>query len=305
MYAILCFTALLLAQPDLKDRKPHPLAPSLPRLTKEESKKFDEVIERFIQYDIGKLKGDAGQKALEEFKRLPPESIFNLIDGLNRAANMESSCPAVLIAKKVAGILGSTDDLVLLNFAQSQIGADVKAKRHLGVLQDLKFHILLRKGALQRQALAKGNSGTVKSFSSMSLAELEKALSSSTQPKAILMEVEKRTGAKAVELLIAGVTSTDAEVAKLSAGLLAKNLQRQPGEVLRALLKHERTDVRIAAADAVGKKKLRYGAELIDLLQDGNEDVQQAGRRALMQISGGADYGVDVARWREWWSKQK
>jgi hypothetical protein len=309
MKAILCVAVLfVVAQPDYRDREPHPLAPSLPRLTKEESKKFDDIIEGFIQYDIGKLKGDAGKKAFEDFKRLPPEAIFNLIDGLNRAANMESSCPAVLIAKKVNAILSSSDDLDLLKFAQANIGADVKAKRHLGVLQDLQASILFRKGYLQRQALAnKGKTGGPKSPSSMSMSELESAFSKApkAQLRSLLAEAEKRQGAKAVDLLLIGITSDDSSIAKLSQGLLAKNMQRQGTDTLKALLKHERKDVRIAAADAVGKKKLRFGAELIELLQDSDGDVRQAGRRALLPIAGGADYGTDAALWRDWWSRQK
>lgn len=309
MNTFLCSVAMLiLAQPDYSDRKPHPFAPSLPRLTKEESKKFDEVIENFIQWDIGKLKGDAGKKAVEDFSKLPPESIFNLIGGLNRAANMESSCPAVLIAKKVNSILSASDDLDLLKFAQQNIGADVTAKRHLGVLQDLQFNILLRKGALQRRALAekRAGGGGPKSITAMSLAELEKSLSKASGPalKAILTETEKRQGTKAVELLIAGISNADAEISKLSQALLAKNMQRQSSEVLKAMLKHDRTDVRIAAANAVGKKKLRLGAELIALLQDGSDDAREAAHRALVQIAG-TDLGTNADRWREWWSKQK
>jgi HEAT repeat protein len=82
------------------------------------------------------------------------------------------------------------------------------------------------------------------------------------------------------------------------------------------MLKHDRRDVRIAAAQAIGAKKLKYGAELIGLLADGDDDVRQAGRRALVQISGGVDHGPSPdassderesarARWREWWARQK
>src|SRR5262249_44124986 len=120
-----------------------------------------------------------------------------------------------------------------------------------------------------------------------------------------LTEVEKRQGTKAVDLLIGGISNADADISKLSQGLLAKNMQRQNSDVLKKMLKHERSDVRIAAADAVGKKKLRLVPELIGLLQDGNEEVQQAGRRALVQIAGGADYGTDAERWQAWWSKKK
>jgi HEAT repeat protein len=307
---VLCIVAQVPA--DLRDRERHPLAPSLPRLTDEESKKIDAVIDRLIQADIGKIRGDDAKKANDDFNRLGPEAIFNLIDGLNRAANMESSCPAVIIGKKVARVLSTSDDLELLQFAKENIGADVTAKRHLNVLKDLQSMILFRKAAVQRTIAIKG-----KAPSTMSLADLEKAITkeSGAKLKAMLTEAEKRQGPKAVDLLLMGIANPDAEIAKLSQRLLAKNLQHQPGDALKTLLKHDRKDVRIEAAQAVGAKKLRYGAELIVLLQDGDDDVRQAGRSALKAISG-VDHGPEsdansearltaIERWRDWWSKQK
>ncbi len=259
---------------DLRDRERHPLAPSLPRLTKEESAQIDAVIERFIQYDIGKLKGAAGKKALDDFNQLGSESFFNLVDGLNRAAEMEDSCPAVIIGKRVAKIITTTDDPHLLAFAKESIGAGVNAKRHRGTLQDLQAAILFRNAALRSRGI------TIASTRVMSRPELEKAIAKQSGPQ--------------LQLLV----------------------QKQPADLLKGLLKHERADVRIAAAKTVGAKKLRYGSELIGLLQDSDDDVRQAARRALAQIAGGVDHGPSpdasvserefaVARWREWWGKQK
>lgn len=302
-------------QPNLQERERHPLAPSLPLLTKDEYKKIDNIIDRFIAYDTGKLKGAEGKKALDDFNRLGAESIFNLIDGLNRAANMEDSCPAVIIAKRIATIIKSTDDPMLLGVAKDSIGADVKAKRHLGVLKDLQFHILLRKADLQKRGIT---TASAKTASSMSLAELEKAIAreSGNQLKSLLIEAEKRNGVKAVDLLVQGIVNPNVEIAKLSQGLLTKNLQHQPADVLKSLLKHDRRDVRIAVADTIGGKKQRHGAELIELLGDGDDDVRQAARRALVQIATGADHGPSPGasfeeresartRWREWWARQK
>src|SRR5215813_5260811 len=57
-----------------EERKPHPLAPSLPMLTPEEEKKIDDIIDRFILYDTGQLTGEAGRKALREFEALGPDA---------------------------------------------------------------------------------------------------------------------------------------------------------------------------------------------------------------------------------------
>ena len=316
MNTLFCLSTLLVlaAGQNYGDRERHPLAPSLPRLTKEEQKKIDAIVERFIQYDIGKLTGADAKKALEDFNRLGPEAIFSLIDGLNRAANMESSCPAVIIAKKVGTILSRSEDLELLAFARENIGSEVTAKRHLNVLKDLQVSIIVRRGALQRQASAQGGA---KSASSLSLGDLEKAVGkeSGAKLKMALSETEKRQGAKAVDILLMGAKNPDKEIARFSQDLLGKNVQRQSADVLKALLKHDRSEVRITAAKTIAAKKLRLGAELIALLQDGDDEVRQAGRRALSQI-GGVDHGPEadasfadreaaVARWRAWWSKQK
>jgi len=303
MNAIL-FAALVISQGvgDLKDRERHPLAPCLPRLTKAESDKIDAVIDRFILADIGKLKGAEAKKALDDFKGLGPEAIFNLIDGLNRAADMESSCPAVIIAKKVGGILTTTGDIELLSFAKENIGAGVTAKRHLNVLKDLQFNILLRKNTVQRQ-----NAAAAAKVSAMSMNELESAISKGrgSQLKSLLTEAEKRLGPKSAELLIMGLANADVEIVKLAKGLLAKNLQRQNVDTLKMMLKHENRDVRIIAINAVGAKKMKLGNELIGLLESGDSEVARAAQRALVQLSGGADYGDDVTRWRDWWAKQR
>src|SRR5262245_51018666 len=83
-------------------RKPHPLAPSLPQLSEAEEEQLDQIIERFIQTDIGKLRGDEAKRAIAEFNKLGPEAIFALIRGVNRAAEIEASCPVLIIGKKAA-----------------------------------------------------------------------------------------------------------------------------------------------------------------------------------------------------------
>jgi hypothetical protein len=137
-------------------RPRHPLAPSLPLLTKDEEAKVERIIYRFIDYDTGKLRGPDGVKALQDFKNLGPESIPYLIDGFNRAANYEHSCPASVIARKLVGFLSVSNDPELLDYARENIGSGVTAQRHQGVLKDLRLACMLRKSTLQRRALASG-----------------------------------------------------------------------------------------------------------------------------------------------------
>jgi hypothetical protein len=308
------------------DRERHPFAPSLPLLTEKEQQALERVIDRFIEYDTGRLKGPAGAKALAAFKALGPEAIPALLDGLNRAANLEDSCPAVLIAKRLAQLLRASEDPKLLDFAREMIGAGVTARRHTVVLKDLKITCMVRKAALQRAGMGGKGSGSGspakgskagKAPRSMTVAELASAAGSERGPRLrqILNELEKRKGPKVLEGLGTAAAGSDKEVKELARGLLDKHLGRQTAAAVKAQLKHDRPEVRAAAARAVGKRGLRYGAELIGLLTDQEAEVSQASRQALVRLSRGQDYGPEpaadaqdvsaaVERWREWWAGQ-
>jgi len=130
-------------------RKPHPLVPSLPELTDEEEKKLDAIIDRFIEADTGQLKASEAKKAMDEFKALGPEAFFALIRGLNKSANIDHSCPALTIAKKLNGTLRTSTDTELLQYARENIGLGVKKSRHMDAIKDLKLTSSLRLNALK------------------------------------------------------------------------------------------------------------------------------------------------------------
>jgi hypothetical protein len=302
-------------------RPPHPLAPSIPQLTKEEEQRIERIIERFILFDIGKLTGTEGRKALADFNSLGPEAIFSLIDGLNMAANMESSCPAVLIAKKIATILNASSDVELLSFAKENIGAGVTGKRHLGVVKDLQLNAQLRRAVVQRRIGSGGpivNAGKPKAVAAMTLAELAAAAGSERGPqlKLVLTEIEKRNGPVVLNTLGVAASSYEKEVQELSRALLVRHLSRQKPEAVKAQLVHERAEVRAAAAQVTGSRGMRLGQQLIRLLEDEDVEVRQSARRALVQLSRGLDYGPDrtagtgeraeaMRRWQAWWDRQK
>ena len=307
--------ALVSGQTTANDpRPPHSFAPSLPQLSPKEEAKYEAIVERFIQFDTGKLAGAAGKKALDDFNKLPREAIFVLIDGFNRTANMEASCPAVVIGKKIVKILNASDDLELLTFAKDNLGAGVTAKRHLGMLKDVQFSILLRKGTVQRRQAVAGAAGTrSKSNGSLSLGELVKAADTNkgAQLKSVLTELEKRQGPQVFQTLAIAAASPDKEIQFLGAGLLAKHTARQTVPQLKELLRHERPEVRAAAAKEIGTRGLALAGELIDLLLDNEPAVQQAARAALRQLSRGLDFGPEpeaslgeretaMRRWRAW-----
>src|SRR5947209_2711019 len=101
-----------------KARKRSDVAPSLPALTREEEDKLDEVIDQFILADTGRLRGAEAKKAVREFDKLGHAAIPALIRGLNKAAKIEYSCPALMITRKLQRLLLASDDVQLLEYAR-------------------------------------------------------------------------------------------------------------------------------------------------------------------------------------------
>ena len=155
---VLVVTSLLAEPPAGLEtpRKPNPFAPSLRELTDEEEKQVDNVIDRFIAYDTGKLRGSDAKQALSDFQKLGPDAVPGLIRGLNRAAKIEHSCPAVTIAKKLSRMLSASRDVELLEFARENIGAGVTQSRHMGVIKDLRVSCMVRKNALAKSGETQG-----------------------------------------------------------------------------------------------------------------------------------------------------
>jgi hypothetical protein len=295
--------------PAVKEKPKHsPYAPSLPYLTKEEEDKIDHIIDQFMLFDIGRLKGEEARKAVKEFKELGPESIPALIRGIDRAAALEHSCPVVVISQKVGRMLLASDDVELLEYARDNIGAGVGRSRHAGVLQDLRVHVMLRKNALGRRPKTGPKSPRV-----MSVAELADAASGERGPRlrSILTELSNRRGKEVLPGLANAAGSYDKDIIKLGRDLLYGHLSRQTEAVVKDKLGDELTEVRKAAVRVVVEKKPRLTGELIDLLADSQAEVRAAAHNALVKLSRGEDFGpaADASKasiaesqekWRSW-----
>jgi hypothetical protein len=327
LYALTLATLLAADPPSsAKDRprEPNPFAPSLPLLTDEEEDNLDRIIDNFIRYDSGKLSGAEARKAKAEFDKLGPEAIPALIRGLNRAAAIEDSCPAVVIAKVLGRMLSGSDDMKLMDFVRDNVGAGVGASRHGAVLRDLKFAATMRRNALARRGTTTPSpvaSGTVtganKSMSSMTVGDLAELAGKEhgTRLKQVLTELGQRRGSEVVTALAAAATSYDGDIQKLARDGLFSSLSRGGAGDLADNLKDSRPEVRAAAARVVGTKGLRLVAEVIDLLKDEDKMVADAAHDALVRLNRGRDLGparnagaeerdAAVKKWREWWSKQ-
>jgi hypothetical protein len=312
--AVLCLNAA--DEPAKEPRKPNPFAPSLPLLTREEEQELDRIIDRFMQYDIGRLTGEEGMKALKEFEKLGPEATFALIRGLNRAAEIEHTCPALVISKKLMKLLMASNDEQLLDFAVDNIGAGVSSRsRHLSALQNLRFQVQMRKNAVARSSPPKPPPGTPGAPRAMTTADLVKTASVERDParlKPVLTELAERRGDEVLSGLSTAANTSDSDIQKLSRDLLDKHLSRQTAAVVREKLKDSRLEVRLAAIRVATVRVSPMTGDVIGLLTDESGEVREAAHQALVRLNRGQDLGPgpnadDAEReraqkdWRTWW----
>lgn len=98
----------------------------------------DDVVDRFIQYDIGKLLGEEGTRARDDFQRLGADALPSLVRGLNRSASIHASCPVMVITYKIEAVLRENPDPELLKYAIDNIGRGVPTNApHRGRLRSL------------------------------------------------------------------------------------------------------------------------------------------------------------------------
>ena len=104
-----------------------------------DEKQMDAVVDRFTQYDIGKLPGEAGERARRDFDALGPEAIPALVRGLNKAAQLSASCPVLVISRKLDQSLETNQDPTSLKYALDNLGRDVpKNAHHIEIIKNLK-----------------------------------------------------------------------------------------------------------------------------------------------------------------------
>lgn len=297
-----CFLGwLLLVFPPDKPQKMSSIAPSLPELSSAQEDQLDELIDRFIQYDTGKLGGVEGRKALREFEALGTEAIPALIRGLNRAANIEHSCPVLVISRKLHKMLMASMDPQLLDFAHDEIGAGVTRSGHARVLADMRVQCMLRRNALVREQTTSN-----RMFATLKLADLIRASESEkgTRQKQILTEIQKRQGPEVMMALARATTDSDQEIGRLAVGLLDQYLERQPQDQWKQAISNKE--------DAIRKSAIRLAArhpelipDVIQCLEDEQSEIQLLAHSLLIQINRGKDLGTDPKPWREWWSRQR
>jgi hypothetical protein len=326
MRATLLLLTLVLLVPavaradDKEPRKANPFAPSLRQLSDKEEAAIDRIIDNFIKFDTGRLPDKEGKQALAAFLKLGPDAIPGLIRGLNKAARIDASCPAQTIGKKLAGLLRTSRDPQLLEFARENIGAGVNRSLHQGVLRDLRVVCMLRKRVVTTM-LASSRTGQgpkgEKPPRTMTVSELARAVTEAkgARLKDLLSELANRKGDEVIIGLHSVIGTKDSEFAPLARSLLTRHLSRLGMDALKKKLDDERIEVRAAAARAAGTKAMYLAEELVSLLRDDNAEVRKAAHESLVKLNKGSDYGPEenvsegvreeaVKKWQAWLVKQ-
>lgn len=312
-WVVLFTTAVALAQPAEAFRLPHPLAPTLPQLSEREEDELDSLIDRFMLFDIGKLRGPEGLKAQKDFEALKSDAIPALLRGLARSARLDHDCPVTVIAKKLRELLRSTTDRQLLAFARDESDA-VDLRKHRGVVTALKVGITGQLAALDRANIPVPPAFRDPRLAALKVDDIRKKLaaypSDPDWAHALLGELTGRDEPGALEVLAMGAGSTYPNVRAVGRKHLADWMAKRPPARLLPLLVHEQSEVRRAAAVRLLATKDVAAADAITLLGDPVPAVRQAVhseliRQAKKDLGAPGETAESQSRavdaWKNWW----
>jgi hypothetical protein len=296
-------------------RKPHPFAPSLPELTEEEEKKLDAIIDRFILFDTGRLRGQEGQDAARAFAKLGSDAIPALLRGINRAAALNHSCPVTMIAAKLDRLLGSSSDVKLLGFARDEMEGAAQTSGHRVIVQNLRFAVTQRRNAVLRTAVSTGGPATLKKLTTLQLIE-NTSKERGDRLRDLLMELGQRSGDDAINALGVNAGSYERDIQNTARTALVTSLTRLKPDELKKKLEDEKAEIRLAAVKVIRNRDYRLGYELIGRLTDEDANVREWAQATLIKMARGTDYGPPkkataeqreqaAERWRNWWRNQK
>ncbi|MFO0879418.1 MAG: hypothetical protein U0840_18890 [Gemmataceae bacterium] len=310
--SLLALALLATADPESPPRKPSAIAPSLPALTREEEDRLDEVIDQFILADTGQLRGPEARKAMAAFDKLGMESVPALIRGLNRSARINHSCPVLMISKKLATLLGKSDDPVLLDFARDEIGATVTRTPHARVLQDLRVRLALRRNALAERPVV-----LPAAPSKMTTRDLAAAVPKLRGPTLaeVLRELGTREEKEALLGLALAAAGRDRDLQMLAREMLDQVMARQTLSMVKEWLLEGPLEIRRSAIRVAGEKHEDLTLAIIDRLTDPNPALRAEAHATLKKLAGSEDFGPGAnasraelleaqKRWKAWWLKK-
>ena len=285
---------------------------------------YDRIVEDFIQYDIGQLRGQQGRAANSQFQSLQSEqAIPSLVRGVNRAARLRQSCPVIAVSAKLQSLLQATANVDVLQWAADNLDRSTSGATYGTYLDNMRQIVNHRLAAVDEAtpkiAATLQGGGTVsqlrrsrEAIEKWSYEDLLEAVSQDqgTRLLQILEELKDRKGARYTGALADAIAMVGDDIRPLARGLLAARLTRMSDRTLRSKLKDANPEVRAAAASAVGYKGTALYRELAAALRDPNPLVVAEARAVLVKLLG-EDFGPpsDASglecfeasrRWEQW-----
>ncbi|MCA9163911.1 MAG: hypothetical protein KDA62_13065 [Planctomycetales bacterium] len=287
---------------------------------------YDEIVDAFIAYDVGELRGEAGARAYAAFQAInSDDAIPALTRGVNRAASINNSCPIIVLSSKLQGMLQRTQNVDMVAHAFDNLDTDTEGKVYGSYVKSLKQFADQRYAALTggkprlgRTTLRGGGTASQlrrsqKPVEQWAYEDLVEALGQEKDAELIrvLEELRERRGAQYTSALTDAVQIVPEDMKAVARGLLAQRLIRMTDETLRAKLEHPDAEVRAATARAIGYKESPLLAELAAAIRDREPRVAQQARASLMKLTGQdigppegtesyAEWYAASKRWEQW-----
>jgi hypothetical protein len=312
---------------DERDSSPAPASADRAKTPKAKARadkpdRFDAVVDAFIDYDIGKLRGAQGFKANQDFHALSGDEVIPaLVRGANKAAKMQNSCPIIMIAMKLQSHLQQAKSREALQYAAAHLdssGANMVYGSYIDSLRAGARTMLRQFDGLPpaaeedtNEVRGGGTAGQLrrskKPIDEWSQADLLDAVLTEEGPPVVraLEELKDRKGAESTDTLAKAIGALGDEIRPLARGLLAQRLVRMTDETLKTMLADENVEIRAAAASAAGYKGSPLCPELAKAVADKNPLVAANAHQSLVKLSG-EDLGpADGAKFAERFTASK
>ncbi|MBS0208248.1 MAG: hypothetical protein JSS27_04765 [Planctomycetes bacterium] len=294
-------------EPGNADKKPAAKAPA-----KSKPDQYDVIVNKFIDYDVGRLRGQAGWEARDAFSRLnTTDAIPALIRGLNRAVEINNSCPVMVIASKLQQLMMKADQATLRDALASleTTTANKPFGNYLASMRQMLENVSEGRNPHERR---EEGSSTMRAGDPAELrrrhtpverwseADIRSAFTTEKGAKLLnLLEfLRKQPGDDSVRLLAEAVNLVSEDMKPTARGLLAQRLSEVTDDSLRQHLQSKNGELRAAAAMAVGYKASPLYRELAKAIRDGDSRVSANAHASLVKLLGedlGPREGSNVA----------
>jgi len=284
----------------------------------------DAIVDAFILYDIGQLRGPEGQAAYAEFRALTgDEAIPALVRGVNKAARMRQSCPIVVLASKLGGLLKTVNNREMVEHAATHLdpsGTGVIYRKYVDRLRELAETQLHGDDFFIPRELSGATTDQLKRakkpIQDWTFGDLEESvhLEKGTQLLRVLEELVRRKGAQHTDALARAIDIVPDDVKEVARGMLAQRLVRMKDRTLIAKLEDPNIEVRAAAVRAIGYKGSPLFEELAAAMRD-KPMVAEYAHQVLVKLSGeefgpkdeaaGMEWYRASKRWEEWANERK